>query len=72
MEIGLGKRVTRAGKYILTWIMSLPKIKDGVYVKNLEDTQSKEPHWVSLCIDKSIAAYFDPFGIESTRSIRQN
>ena len=43
---------------------NLPKIKDGVYVINLEDTQSKETHWVSLFIDKSIAAYFDSFGIE--------
>ena len=44
---------------------SLPKIKDGVYVINLDGKNSKEEtHWVSLFIDKNTAVYFNSFGIE--------
>ena len=43
---------------------SLPRIKDGAYVINLDDRNSKGTHWVSLFIDKNIAIYFDSFGIE--------
>ena len=32
---------------------------------NLDDKRKiKRPHWVSLFIDKNLAAYFDSFGIE--------
>ena len=41
-----------------------PRIKDGAYVINLDDRNSKGTHWVSLFIDKNIAIYFDSFGIE--------
>ena len=42
---------------------NLPRIKDAAYVINLDDKNSKGTHWVSLFIDKSIAVYFDFFGI---------
>ena len=42
----------------------LPRIKDGAYVINLDDKNSKGTHWVSLFIHKIVAVYFDSFGIE--------
>ena len=41
-----------------------PRIKDGVYVINLDDNNSKEAHWVSLFLNKNTAVYFDSFRIE--------
>ena len=38
--------------------------KDGAYVINLDDKNSKGTYWVSLFINKNIAIYFDFFGIE--------
>ena len=43
---------------------NLPTIKDGAYVINLDDKNSKGTQWVSLFIDRNTAAYFDSFGIE--------
>ena len=43
---------------------NLPRIKDGPYVINLDDHQSKGTQWVSLFIDRNTAVYFDSFGIE--------
>ena len=43
---------------------NLPKIKDGAYIINLEDENSKGTHWVALFIDRNLAVYFDSFGIE--------
>ena len=45
-------------------INNLPRIKDGAYIINLHDKNSKTTHWVSLFIDKNKAVYFDSFGIE--------
>ena len=42
----------------------MPRIKNGAYIINLDDKNSKETHWVSLFIDKNLAVYFDSFGIE--------
>ena len=39
-------------------------MKDGAYVMNLDDENSKGTHWVSLFTDKNLAIYFDYFGIE--------
>ena len=39
-------------------------MKDGAYVMNLDDENSKGTHWVSLFTDKNLAIYFDCFGIE--------
>ena len=33
--------------------------KDGAYVINLDDKNSKGTYWVSLFINKNIAIYFD-------------
>ena len=43
---------------------NLLRIKDGIYVINLDDKISKETHLVSLFIDRDIAVYFNSFGIE--------
>ena len=43
---------------------NLPKIKDGAYLINLDDKNSKATHWVSLFIDRNLAICFDSFGIE--------
>ena len=43
---------------------SLPTIKDGAHVINLDDKQSKIMHWVSLVIDRNTAVYWDFFGTE--------
>ena len=45
-------------------IDNLPRIKDGVYVLNLDNNQSKGTHWVSLFIDKNVVVYFVLFEIE--------
>ena len=42
----------------------LLRIKDGAYVINLDDKNSKETHWVSPFIDRYTALYFDSFGTE--------
>ena len=43
---------------------NLPRIKDGKYVINLFDKQSKGTHWLSLFFDRHTAVYFDSFKIE--------
>ena len=45
-------------------IDNLPRIKDGVYVLNLDNNQSKGTHWVSLFIDKNVVVYFILFETE--------
>ena len=35
-----------------------------IYVIKFDDKNSKGIHWVSLLIDRNLAAYFDSFGIE--------
>ena len=43
---------------------NLSIIKDGAYVINLDDKNSKGTHWVSLFIDRNTAVYFDSFGVK--------
>ena len=43
---------------------NLPRIKDGAYVINHGDKNSKGKHYVSLFIDRNLAVYFDSFGME--------
>ena len=43
---------------------NLLRMKDGKYVINLDDKNSKGTHWVSLFIDRNTALYFDSFGIK--------
>ena len=41
---------------------NLPGIKDGMYVINLDDKESKETYWVSLFIDRNATMYFHSLG----------
>ena len=43
---------------------NLPKIKDGVYVKNLDGIKSIGPHWMALYVNGNNIIYFDSFGAE--------
>ena len=43
---------------------NLSRIKDGTYVINLHDKNSKRTCWLSLIIDKNLAVYFDSFETE--------
>ena len=42
----------------------LPSIKNGAYVKNIYNKNSKGIHWVSFFIDNNTAVYFNSFWIE--------
>ena len=44
---------------------NLPKkIKDGVYVINLDEYADTGTHWISLFCKKTEVIYFDSFGVE--------
>ena len=43
---------------------NLPKIKDGIYVINLDEYESIGTHWIALYINNNNATYFDSFGVE--------
>ena len=43
---------------------NLSKIKDGVYVTNLDEFKSIGTHWITLYVNGNNAIYFDSFGIE--------
>ena len=43
---------------------NLSRIKDGAYVINLDDKNSKSTYWFSLSVDRNTAVYFHSFGIE--------
>ena len=43
---------------------NLSRIKDGAYVINLDDKNSKSTYWFSLSADRNTAVYFHSFGIE--------
>ena len=43
---------------------NLPRMKNGAYVINLGDKNSKGTHSFSLFIGKNTTVYFDSFGIE--------
>ena len=40
------------------------KIKDGVYVKNLDEYADVGTHWISLFCNRSEIVCFDSFGVE--------
>ena len=40
------------------------KIKDGVYVINLDGFKSIGTHWIALYVNAENVTYFDSFGIE--------
>ena len=42
---------------------NLPKIKDVVYVINLDEYESIRTHWIALYVNNNVT-YFDSFGVE--------
>ena len=43
---------------------NLPKIKDGIYVINLDEYSDIGTHWVALYVQNNNVTYFDSFGVE--------
>ena len=43
---------------------NLPKLKDGVYVINLDDYESIVTHWIALYVNDNNVTDFDSFGVE--------
>ena len=43
---------------------NVPKIKDGVYVKNLDEYKSIGTHWIALYVNDNNVTYFDSLGVE--------
>ena len=43
---------------------NLPKLKDGVYVINLDEYSDIGTHWVALYVQNNNVTYFDSFGAE--------
>ena len=44
---------------------SLSKIKDRVYIINLDEYESIGTHWIALYINAKNVTYFDSFGAEN-------
>ena len=40
------------------------KIKDGAYVKNLDEYADAGTNWIVLCVSNNEIIYFDSFGVE--------
>ena len=40
------------------------KIKKGAYVRNLDEYENTDTHWVSLFVKANEVIYFDTFGVE--------
>ena len=43
---------------------SLPKIKDGAYVININEYSDIRTHWIALYVRNNNVTYFDIFGVE--------
>ena len=43
---------------------NLPKIKDRVYIINLDEYSDIGTHWIALYIQNNDVTYFDSFGVE--------
>ena len=43
---------------------NLQKIKDGAYIKNLDEYSDIGAHWVALYVHNNNVTYFDSFGVE--------
>ena len=43
---------------------NLHKIKDGVYVTNLDEYSDIATHWIALYVLTNDVTYFDSFGVE--------
>ena len=44
---------------------SLSKIKDRVYIINLDEYESIGTHWIALYINAKNVTYFDSFGVKN-------
>ena len=42
----------------------LQKIKDGAYIRNLDEYSDIGTHWVALYVYNDNVTYFDSFGVE--------
>ena len=42
---------------------NLPKIKDGTYVLNLDESKSIETQWIALYVNVDNVTYLDSFGV---------
>ena len=56
--------IMNIGLAVFFLIDNLPRIKDGAYMINLDDKQSKGTQLVSVFIDNNLAMYFDSFEVE--------
>ena len=43
---------------------NLPKIKDGTYIINLDEYESRRTHWIALYVNAENVIYFDSFGVK--------
>ena len=43
---------------------NLPKIKDGVYIINLDEHKSIATHWTAFYVNAENVTYFESFGVE--------
>ena len=43
---------------------SLPKIKGGAYIINLDEYELLGTHWIALYVNDKNVTYFDSFGVE--------
>ena len=43
---------------------NLPKIKNWVYIINLDKFKSVGSHWITLYVNSNNTIYFDSFGVE--------
>ena len=51
---------------------SLPKIKHGAYVINLDEYESIGTHWIALYVNDNNVTYFDSFGINYIQKEMKN
>ena len=42
----------------------LPKVRDRIYVRNLDDFKSRGTHWIALYVNGNNVIHFDNFGVE--------
>ena len=43
---------------------NLPKIKDGVYVIDLDEYSDIGTHWIAMYVLNNVVSYFESFGVE--------
>ena len=47
-----------------SWDNLPDKIKDGAYIKNLDEYSDIGTHWIALYVNAKAVTYFDSFGVE--------